>query len=360
MLLPEQFDVLTPERICNACVPKLEPEQSRLVASRAKAQLPNELREGEHTGGNRRYLNQPIKFELGAEIRKACWALRNQMDGLQVELGDQDVQESQLRGAIALCLVTTVQGGMILTGSVGTGLVVRKRPDGSWSAPCAIGTMGIGFGASFGIQSTDMIVVVHNEAALKTFMSGGSLSLGAEVGLSVGPFGRNAAAEVRANEKGMASTSSYSQSKGFYGGVQIDGQVLKVRHEVNRDFYGRDVTAHQILMDIDPPLAAQPLYDKIAQLYALFGISDPAVATQPRIAPQASAPRADRPSTPPGGWLGSNQRLDYVDRTDSNGTLQGGSLRGTFDADEFAYSAPTGSGAMSRNSASSEINDVFV
>ena len=28
MLLPEQFDVLTPERICNACVPKLEPEQS--------------------------------------------------------------------------------------------------------------------------------------------------------------------------------------------------------------------------------------------------------------------------------------------------------------------------------------------
>jgi lipid-binding SYLF domain-containing protein len=58
-----------------------------------------------------------------------------------------------------------------------------------------------------------MIIVIHSEAALRTFMSGGSLSLGAEVGLSIGPFGRTAAAELRANEEGVASTSSYSQSK---------------------------------------------------------------------------------------------------------------------------------------------------
>lgn len=110
-------------------------------------------------------------------------------------------------------LITTVQGGMIVTGAVGTGLVVRRRRDGSWSAPLAVGTFGMGVGATFGLQSTDMIIVIHSESALGTFMSGGSLSIGAEVGLSIGPFGRNAAAEVRANEKGVAATSSYSQSK---------------------------------------------------------------------------------------------------------------------------------------------------
>jgi|MDSY01.2.fsa_nt_gb hypothetical protein len=112
-LLPEQFHSFDPQRVCDPCGFIVEPEQARLLQHRTNASQQNALRDGQVTGGSRRYLNQPIRFELGAEIRKAAWALRNQMDGLQTELGDEDVQESQLRVSRACC---TLRGNLVRNG----------------------------------------------------------------------------------------------------------------------------------------------------------------------------------------------------------------------------------------------------
>ena len=95
------------------------------------------------------------------------------------------MNETMLLNAVALCFITTLQGGVIVTGTVGTGLIVKKRLDGSWSAPCAVGTIGIGVGASMGLQSTDCIVTISEESSLETFLSSGQFCVGAEVGLSV-------------------------------------------------------------------------------------------------------------------------------------------------------------------------------
>lgn len=275
LLLPEQFDTLSPERVCNACAPKLEPEQARLAASRTNSMLPNELKQGDYTGSNRRYLNQPIKFDLSAEIRKACWSIRNHIDGLQTELQDSNVNESFLSNAVGLCFITTLQGGLIFTGTIGTGLIVKKHEDGSWSAPCAVGTIGVGVGASIGLQSTDCIITISEEPSFQAFLTSGQFCVGAEVGLSVGPFGRTAKADVRSNERATAITASYSHSKGVYGGLGLEGSILTVRHDVNRDFYGREVTAEEILEHTSPPRAAAPLYQALAHLYASFGLAMP-------------------------------------------------------------------------------------
>ena len=275
MLLPEQFDTLSPERVCDGCAARVGPLQTRLQASRTKSALPNELRQGDYTGSQRRYLNQPIKFDLAAEIRKACWSIRNQIDGIQAELHDASVNETMLLNAVALCFITTLQGGVIVTGTVGTGLIVKKRLDGSWSAPCAVGTIGIGVGASMGLQSTDCIVTISEESSLETFLSSGQFCVGAEVGLSVGLYGRAAKADIRSNERATATTASYSQSKGLYGGVGLDSSVLSIRHDVNRDFYGKEATAQEILEHMNPPRAAAPLYKELAQLYSSFGLAIP-------------------------------------------------------------------------------------
>jgi hypothetical protein len=66
-----------------------------------------------------------------------------------------------------------------------------------------------------------------------------------------------------------------SRKQGFYGGVQVDSSVLKVRHDVNRDFYGLEISAQEILGDLQPPLAAQPLYESLRCLFAMFGVIDP-------------------------------------------------------------------------------------
>lgn len=59
--------------------------------------------------------------------------------------------------------------GFIVAGRVGTGLVVAKTEEGVWSAPSAIATLGMGWGALIGGEITDFVLVLNTEAALEAF-----------------------------------------------------------------------------------------------------------------------------------------------------------------------------------------------
>lgn len=52
-----------------------------------------------------------------------------------------------LRQAKGLAIITVVKVGVVVTYNIGTGLVVARREDGSWSPPSAISTVGAGWGA---------------------------------------------------------------------------------------------------------------------------------------------------------------------------------------------------------------------
>jgi len=46
-----------------------------------------------------------------------------------------------------LAILTVVKAGAIVAYKLGTGLVIARRSDGSWSAPSAICSVGLGWGA---------------------------------------------------------------------------------------------------------------------------------------------------------------------------------------------------------------------
>lgn len=52
-----------------------------------------------------------------------------------------------LKQAKGLAILTVAKAGLMVTYNVGTGLVVARRDDGSWSPPSAISSFGIGWGA---------------------------------------------------------------------------------------------------------------------------------------------------------------------------------------------------------------------
>ena len=56
--------------------------------------------------------------------------------------------------------------------------MVARLEDGSWSAPSAIGTGGMGFGGQIGAEITDFVVVLNNRTAVKSFATGGNVTLG--------------------------------------------------------------------------------------------------------------------------------------------------------------------------------------
>ena len=59
---------------------------------------------------------------------------------------EKSIPDSILRQAKGLAIITEVKVGMMLTYRIGTGLVVARRGDGSWSPPSAISTCGLGYG----------------------------------------------------------------------------------------------------------------------------------------------------------------------------------------------------------------------
>jgi SH3 domain-containing YSC84-like protein 1 len=60
---------------------------------------------------------------------------------------EKSIPDSILKRAKGLAIITVANVGMMVTYKIGTGLVIARREDGSWSAPSAVSTLGIGWGA---------------------------------------------------------------------------------------------------------------------------------------------------------------------------------------------------------------------
>lgn len=60
---------------------------------------------------------------------------------------EKSIPLSVLKSAQGLAILTVIKAGALVSYKVGTGLVVARRHDGSWSAPSAIFSLGLGWGA---------------------------------------------------------------------------------------------------------------------------------------------------------------------------------------------------------------------
>jgi lipid-binding SYLF domain-containing protein len=152
------------------------------------------------------------------------------------------------------------KAGFLGTARFGSGVVVARLADGSWSAPTAIGTVGGGFGGQIGFELTDFVFILNDASAVKTFAQAGSLTLGGNVSIAAGPVGRNAEAAGAASLKSVAGIFSYSKTKGLFAGVSLEGSAIIERRDANEKLYGRRWTARELLSgQVPPPPASEPL-----------------------------------------------------------------------------------------------------
>ena len=219
---------------------------------------------------NTRYLNSPIRFTLGGEIRKAANTVQNMIDGIGTEalgLDDKEVTRDLVTNCKAILFLTVVKFAFVGGIRFGSGMVVCQSPrNGGWSAPCAVMLGGITLGVQFGAQVVDMIIPLHDDTALAHFsVRGGThVMLGSELGVALGPLGRSVEATVMASNRSVDTAVSYSHSRGLYSGVTLDGALVSVRDDVNQKFYGRKVEPASLFDGtIRPPIAAEPLYAKL-------------------------------------------------------------------------------------------------
>ncbi|KLT46443.1 DUF500-domain-containing protein [Cutaneotrichosporon oleaginosum] len=217
-------------------------------------------------------LNSPLPSSLRDECRKAAKIVRSFVDTHNNGL-DKVVPRYVLERAAGFAIFTVAKAGFLFSARAGSGLVIARTADGSWSPPTAIAVGGVGFGGQAGAEVTDFLIVLNSRAAVANFMSAGSLTLGGNLSIAVGPLGRNAEGSGALNTKGqVAAMYSYSKTKGLFGGVSLEGTVIAERQDANRLAYGGSPTAKQILTGaFDPPDWAYVLIDMLDRSTGLPG-----------------------------------------------------------------------------------------
>jgi len=241
-----------PQRVCDACSHGLRLLQGDLRVNVGK------YNQDTYVDYNPTLPNMPaVQFKLESEITKATLTLHN----FRNTNGEEKIPRELLDISRGVVFLTIVKVGFVFTGRYGTGLVVTKLLDGTWSAPCAIMMTGLGWGLQIGAEITDVMLILSTDAAVEAFKSRAQLSIGAELGVSVGPIGRSIGSDVTAGNKGAAHAFSYAHSKGLFFGASLEAAGIAIRKDVNRDFYGEDVSTSGLLSGEYPrPRAAEAMY----------------------------------------------------------------------------------------------------
>ncbi len=152
------------------------------------------------------------------------------------------LQQNIGRAKAVLIAPEVAKAGFIFGGSGGRAvLIVRDQKSGKWAGPAfyTLATASVGFQA--GISISEMLTLVMSDRALNSLLSD-SVKLGPDASIAAGPVGAGAKADV------VTDLVSYSRSKGLYGGLNLDGTVVAVSKDWNDAFYGKPVSAPDILV----------------------------------------------------------------------------------------------------------------
>ncbi|KAK1365100.1 Zinc finger, FYVE-type, endofin [Heracleum sosnowskyi] len=267
-LLPVKFREKNPQRVCDSCYDRLDPLQGVLIntISNAAQTAKHDVVDWTCTRG---WLNLPVGLSMEHEIYKSTSTLTSYSQVARLN-PEKSIPSAVLKGAKGLAILTVAKAGVLLAYKLGTGLVIARRPDGSWSAPSAILSVGLGWGAQVGGELMDFIIVLHDSKAVKTFCSRVHFSLGAGCSVAAGPVGRVLEADLRAGDRGSGMCYTYSCSKGAFVGVSLEGNIVATRLDANLQFYGDPylTTTDILLGTVDRPKAAEPLYAALDGLYA--------------------------------------------------------------------------------------------
>jgi lipid-binding SYLF domain-containing protein len=174
---------------------------------------------------------------------------------------EQAIPTAVLRQARGLAILTVTKAGFIVSGRGGKGIVIARTEKG-WSGPSAIGTGGMGFGFQAGAQVSEVVLVLNTPAAVEALSQEGNITLGGNLSVTAGPVGRDAEAQV-----GLQSVMySYSRSQGLFGGLSVEGTVIATRDEDNAAYYGKPVSAKEILAGkATPPAGALKLRQALSK-----------------------------------------------------------------------------------------------
>src|SRR3979411_2713663 len=156
---------------------------------------------------------------------------------------------------------SVLKAAFVIGGSYGRGAMTCRRGEnfnGSWGAPSMMALEGGSVGFQIGGAATDFVLLVMNDRGANGILSS-QVKLGADASVAAGPVGRTASAETDATLR--ADILSYSRARGAFAGIALEGSTVRPDNGANKQIYGREVPAKQIVLSgqVAVPASAQTL-----------------------------------------------------------------------------------------------------
>src|SRR5271167_736048 len=153
-------------------------------------------------------------------------------------------------------LPSVVKFAIGIGGSYGRGVMTcrsGKTFKGRWGTPTMMALEGGSFGLQLGGQATDFVLLLMNSRSASSILTS-KVKLGGDASAAAGPVGRDASAETDVTLR--ADILSYSRARGLFAGISLAGSTLRPDNDANKNLYGKEVSAKDIVFNGAAPAPA--------------------------------------------------------------------------------------------------------
>jgi lipid-binding SYLF domain-containing protein len=188
---------------------------------------------------------------LAPPLARAASDPQNLVDQARITLDDVkrdkefgNAQDLLRRSKAVLIVPSLFKGGFFVGGEGGTGVLLTREAGGAWSYPAFYTMVSASFGLQIGAEESELVLIALTDRAKQAFMAD-EFKLGAEAGLAVVTLGASAEADTTANLG--ADIVVWASSSGAYGGLTLNGSIIKPRDSWNESYYGRPESVRNII-----------------------------------------------------------------------------------------------------------------
>lgn len=145
-----------------------------------------------------------------------------------------------------LIIPELVKGGFILGAEAGSGVLLVRGSDGSWSSP-AFYTLAAGsVGLQAGGQVSEVVFTLMTDGAVRAILDH-EFKFGADASVALGPYGKGVEASTTTNLS--ADIYAFSRAVGLFGGGGIEGAKLIARRKLNDEYYGAQAAPRAVVIE---------------------------------------------------------------------------------------------------------------
>lgn len=174
-------------------------------------------------------------------VSDAYFTAKHLLRGKDFEKAPKWLKESKA----VIIIPSFYKGGLIVGGSGGSGVILGRLEDGSWSYPGFVDIAGGSLGLQIGVSVSETMIFVQSKEHLSQVLEG-HFRFGGDAGIAVATVGANLSGGTDVSSK--TDFIVIAKSAGLYAGLSLEGASVRARSDLARQFYGQSVSLQDIVM----------------------------------------------------------------------------------------------------------------